>query len=179
MSSSSLSQFKTLLGSVDQLIGIHGKLQKGRGRRFEQDAIHRAGVVMTVAAWQAYIEKILEEALEVIGKEIADRQGKMTAPNWARQAYLMRRADIKTSIKNSIHRTTKTCEISSWKLWSSIPGQLGSGGRDRGNGIQKKYVDEPLHGLKFVTQSPMDSRCRRKSFGYKAGTGTRGLHLSC
>jgi hypothetical protein len=63
MSSGSLGECTNLLGSVDQLIIIHGKLQQGRGRRHEQDAIHRAGVVLTVAAWQAYIEKVLTEAL--------------------------------------------------------------------------------------------------------------------
>lgn len=55
--SNAQSKFMEQLGLVDQLITIHGKLQTGRGRRHEQDALHRAGVVLTVAAWQAYVEK--------------------------------------------------------------------------------------------------------------------------
>lgn len=60
------SSFETQLALVDQLIAIHGKLQAGRGRRYEQDALHRAGVVLTVAAWQAYVEKVIGEALDLI-----------------------------------------------------------------------------------------------------------------
>ena len=43
MPSNAHKQFTELMGYVDQLIGIHGKLQQGKGRRHEQDAIHRAG----------------------------------------------------------------------------------------------------------------------------------------
>lgn len=85
------------MGSVDQIIEIHGKLQSGRGRRHEQDALHKAGVVMTVAAWQSYIEKVVLEAMDVIGTHFDDPAN--PAPAWAKSGYLMRRATILQDIK--------------------------------------------------------------------------------
>ena len=99
MASRSFGEFEGLLGFVDQLVEIHGKLQTGRGRRHEQDAIHRAGVVLTVAAWQAYVEKVLEEALDAMSAEIIDPAANPPAPNWARHAFSVRRAAIKINIK--------------------------------------------------------------------------------
>ena len=99
MSSQSLEQFQELLLSVDQLVAIHAKLQSGRGRRHEQDAIHRAGVVMTVAAWQAYIEKVLGEALTIIGDAFGDGAGEVPAPTWAKHSFLLRQADVKSNLK--------------------------------------------------------------------------------
>lgn len=84
-----------MLGFVEQLIVIHGKLQEGAGRRHEQDAIHRAGVVMTVAAWEGYIERSVLEALDAMEANA----GVGGAPSWARHAFALRRADIKRSVK--------------------------------------------------------------------------------
>src|SRR6185369_15332108 len=95
--SDSLIAFTNQLGLVDQLITIHGRLQRGRGRRHQLDALHRAGVVLTVAAWQAYLEKLLIEGLDAIQDDMAGPPN--PAPNWARQAFLMRRAEILISIK--------------------------------------------------------------------------------
>lgn len=95
--SESLTAFHNQQELVDQLIAIHGKLQSGRGRRHEQDAIHRAGVVLSVAAWQAYIEKVLLEALETISGDL--REPGDAAPNWALHNFNLRRAQIKTLIK--------------------------------------------------------------------------------
>lgn len=66
MPSNAQTQFINQIGYVDQLIAIHRKLQTGKGRRHEQDALHRAGVVMIVAAWESYIEKLVMEALDAI-----------------------------------------------------------------------------------------------------------------
>lgn len=98
MSSESFGEFGGLLESVDQLIIIHGKLQQGRGRRHEQDAIHRAGVVLAVAAWQAYIEKVLNEALLHIENHVAAPVGGVAPPAWATSGFLVRKASIKQSI---------------------------------------------------------------------------------
>lgn len=89
--------FTSQLGLVDQLISIHGNLQNGRGRRHEQDALHRAGVVLTVASWQAYIEKVITEALDVINAEMRDP---ITAsPSWAIHTFQLRRAEILNAVK--------------------------------------------------------------------------------
>lgn len=97
MASSSLAGFNGQLSQVGQLVEIHGKLQGGRGRRHKQDAIHRAGVVMTVAAWQAYVEKILTEGLDKIAADVKDPAA--AAPNWAKHTYLMRRASLLNTVK--------------------------------------------------------------------------------
>ena len=95
--SNSLIGFVNQLGFVDQLITIHGRLQRGRGRRHQLDALHRAGVVLTVAAWQAYVEKILIEGLNAIHADMV--HGPNPAPNWARHTFQLRRAEILISIK--------------------------------------------------------------------------------
>lgn len=125
MPSQSHQAFLDQLKSVDQLIAIHGKLQAGRGRRHEQDAIHRAGVVMTVAAWQAYIEKIIPEALDAIRTDITDPAAVPPAPNWARHSFSLRRAAIEIQIKKfNTPNTTNTRDLfqsafgfSPWPFW--------------------------------------------------------------
>ena len=92
-----LAKFSEQLLLVDQLIAIHGKLQSGRGRRYEQDALHRAGVVLTVAAWQAYNEKVLEEAVDAIAINLRDPAA--PAPSWALQTFNMRRAQVASLVK--------------------------------------------------------------------------------
>lgn len=95
--SGALRKFSEQILLVDQLIAIHGKLQTGRGRRHEQDALHRAGVVLAVAAWQAYNERVLVEAVDAIA---ANMQNPGTpAPSWALQTFNMRRAQIAGAIK--------------------------------------------------------------------------------
>ena len=99
MPSQSFQSFLKQLEAVDQLIAIHGKMQAGKGRRHQQDALHKAGVVMTVAAWQAYIEKIVPEALSVIEADLADPAAVPPAPNWARHSFSLRRAAIEIQLK--------------------------------------------------------------------------------
>lgn len=66
MASSAFIGLESLLGHVDQLEVIHGSLGAGRGRRHKQDALHRAGVVLAVAAWESYVENVTKEALQAI-----------------------------------------------------------------------------------------------------------------
>ena len=70
MPSQAFTRFNGLVSYVDQLIGIHGNLQQGRGRRFEQEAIHRAGVVLMVGAWEGYVEHILREILQLLANSV-------------------------------------------------------------------------------------------------------------
>ncbi len=95
--SSALNKFLDQLSLVDQLISIHGKLQTGRGRRHEQDALHRAGVVLTIAAWQAYNEKVLLEAVDAIDNNLRDPAA--PAPSWALQTFELRQAQINHTVK--------------------------------------------------------------------------------
>jgi hypothetical protein len=120
MSSRALQQFGTLTGYVDQLIAIHGNVQAGPGRRHKQEALHHAGVVMTVAAWESYIEKVTLEALSAIeahagvagpppvpapaapaavAPAAAAAPIVQPVPAWAKHAFALRRAEIATLVK--------------------------------------------------------------------------------
>ena len=55
---------------VKQLQKIHEKLEQGKGRRHRQEALHRAGIVMCVAAWEAYVEDLVCEAADHIYTEL-------------------------------------------------------------------------------------------------------------
>lgn len=98
MPSSASRSFAELMASVDQLIDIHARIQSGPGRRHRQEAIHRAGVVLTVAAWQAYIEKVALEALAKIEAKVqVDEEGKPTPP-WVRASFKFRKPSITKSV---------------------------------------------------------------------------------
>lgn len=95
--SASLVAFESQLGPVDQLIAIHARIQTGRGRRHQQDALHHAGVVLTVAAWQAYVEKVVKEALQAIEDDLA--AANPPSPRWALHSFLMRKSHILNILK--------------------------------------------------------------------------------
>jgi hypothetical protein len=98
MPSSALRDFEGLMASVDQLIAIHAKLQSGRGRRHRQDAIHRAGVVLTVAAWQAYVEKVAIEALGKVERQIGFDENGAPTPVWIRASFKFRKPAVTKSV---------------------------------------------------------------------------------
>ena len=99
MASNAFGSFETLLGSVDQLIEIHSRLQVGAGRRHRQDALHRSGVVLTVAAWQAYVEKVSVDALNWIESQIAGPlPGAPPPPHWARASFAFRKPAVRKAI---------------------------------------------------------------------------------
>jgi len=50
----------------NNLIVIHKKLKQGKGKRVEELALNRAVVVLTVAAWQAYVQDIAREAVDLL-----------------------------------------------------------------------------------------------------------------
>ena len=126
MASNSLGEFEGLLGSVDQLITIHRQLRQGPGRRYEQDAIHRAGVVLAVAAWQAYIEKVFQEGLQHIENHVNAPAAGVAPPAWATVTFLMRRASINKSISEFNTPTRRMFSASSknslefdpWPSWT-------------------------------------------------------------
>jgi hypothetical protein len=89
MPSNASNQFSNLIAYVDQLITAHGKIQSGRGRRHEQEAIHRAGVVLVVAAWESYVETVLKEAFASV---VASAAG---GPSWASHILKLKEAEVK------------------------------------------------------------------------------------
>jgi len=98
MASRSLDRFNALLGYVDQLIDIHGRLQKGKGRRYYQEALHRSGVVLVVAAWEAYVEDVLDEALDLIERSMSSSTSQ-PVPAWAVTNFMLTKNRISSEIK--------------------------------------------------------------------------------
>ena len=98
MPSTSHAQFLSQLKLVEQLITIHSEVQQGRGRRHQQDAIHKAGVVMTVAAWQAYLEKVAIEVIGIFEDALLNPADGNPAPDWARVVIHNRKTEVKQSV---------------------------------------------------------------------------------
>jgi len=128
MPSNAQSQFIAQMGFVEQLIVIHRKLQSGRGRRHEQDALHRAGVVMSVAAWESYIERVVMEALDAIERSAGVAAGAAAppVPAWARHAFALRRAEIAKQVRRFNTPSDvevrdlfqESLEFAPWPSWS-------------------------------------------------------------
>jgi hypothetical protein len=95
MPSKAMNTFNSLIGKVDQLVDIHKRLQAGRGRRHQQDAIHHAGVVMSIGAWESYVESVLQESIDAMSRNLA--AGGVT-PLWAQLTFSIAMKDVKTSI---------------------------------------------------------------------------------
>jgi hypothetical protein len=89
MPSNASKHFASLIRYVEQLIAAHGNIQQGPGRRYEQEAIHRAGVVLVVAAWESYTEKVLTEAFATV---VASAAG---GPHWASHILKLKEAEVK------------------------------------------------------------------------------------
>jgi hypothetical protein len=56
--SDALNAFDEAMEDVDNLVSIHRR-RSGVGRRREETTLNRAMIVMTVAAWQAYVQDLL------------------------------------------------------------------------------------------------------------------------
>jgi hypothetical protein len=59
-------EFDAAMIDPQNLIDIHRSLNPSRGRRFRETTINRAIVVLTVAAWQAFIEDLADAVLRTI-----------------------------------------------------------------------------------------------------------------
>jgi hypothetical protein len=56
-----------VLADVNELIQAHDRLTTGhRGRQWGVESINRAIVVIAISSWEAYVEKVLEESLQLI-----------------------------------------------------------------------------------------------------------------
>lgn len=134
MPSNAQAHFVTLIGNVDQIIAVHGKLQDGPGRRHEQEALHRAGVVMVIAAWESYVEQIVLEAVNILGQSGGLAPGAapvvpapaVPVPAWARHSFALRKAEIARLAKR-FHTPDatgvrdlflETFDFNPWPQWS-------------------------------------------------------------
>jgi len=121
--------FTELLTYVDQLIQIHGRLQTGRGRRHQQEALHRSGVVLTVAAWESYVQSVIEEAIDLV-------RPPDNAPFWSRSTFIAHENSVRTDLgrfhtpnKDNVQRIMRTAvgfePVSHWE-WRVGPRQWDS-----------------------------------------------------
>ena len=136
MPSNAQAHFNTLIGNVDQLITIHGRIKDGPGRRHEQEALHRAGVVMVIAAWESYVEQVVLEAVDIIGHTgglapagIGHAGIAPPAPTWAQHSFALRKAEISrlakrfhtpdsTGVRDFFQNTFNFTPLSYWS-WNS------------------------------------------------------------
>jgi hypothetical protein len=66
-------EFHRAMEDPRNLVEIHRKLNRGPGRRTSEMSLNRAIVVMTVAAWQAFVQDIVKEALDLLERPAGDR----------------------------------------------------------------------------------------------------------
>ena len=97
MPSQAFNTFNELIANVDQLVAIHGRVQAGPGRRHEQEALHHAGVVMSIGAWESYVENVLQETIHVLSSQLQGPGGG-PAPPWAQLTF----AAAMRSVQNKI-----------------------------------------------------------------------------
>jgi hypothetical protein len=58
---------EVLLRDAEELVSAHGELRTGNvGRQWGLGALNRGVVVLSVSAWEAYVEELVKESLEVI-----------------------------------------------------------------------------------------------------------------
>jgi hypothetical protein len=59
--------FRQLLQDAFELVDAHSRLRTGaRGRQYRLAALNRAVVVISVSAWESYIEELMRECLSVL-----------------------------------------------------------------------------------------------------------------
>jgi len=61
-----LLDFSDLLKNAKDLVEIHNRLGGKPGRRFGEMSLNRAVVILSVAAWQAYVEDLTQAALVLL-----------------------------------------------------------------------------------------------------------------
>ncbi|HET6400894.1 MAG TPA: HEPN domain-containing protein [Candidatus Kapabacteria bacterium] len=81
MSSRAFSRFETKLNDVQALLDIHRDITgSGRGK-VKLRVLHKAAIALLVAAWETYIESLLEEGvLHVSGLALAGNQPDVQYP---------------------------------------------------------------------------------------------------
>src|SRR5690348_4333777 len=79
------NEFYKAMTDSENLIDIHKELNREAGLRVREMSLNRAVVVLTVAAWQAYVQDLVTETLKVFEIPPGDH---------ARAVYVAVRADV-------------------------------------------------------------------------------------
>lgn len=59
-------EFARAMTDSENLVAIHKELNTGAGRRTKEVSLNRAIVVLTVAAWQAFVQDLVREIVEFV-----------------------------------------------------------------------------------------------------------------
>ncbi len=122
MPSQAMTAFLTSLENVEELLDIHGNLQAAPGRRHNQEALHRAGVVMSVAAWDGYVESVVLECFTKLQTTVTSPQ----APAWALTSFRLHetaaaeaaKATNTPNAENVKRLFEKTLGFDPWPAWT-------------------------------------------------------------
>lgn len=66
------AEFQAAMDDPRNLVEIHKDLNPRRGRRYRETTLNRAMVVLTVAAWQAYVQDLTRAILDTIQPPAGD-----------------------------------------------------------------------------------------------------------
>lgn len=73
--SNSLQRLENRLGDADRLIQIHQECTgPDRGRRYGYDVLNRSAVVLSVAAWESFVEDLLSASVRKLSRRWRDAQ---------------------------------------------------------------------------------------------------------
>ena len=104
-----LAEFERAMHDPRNLVEIHKALNPNRGRRWAEPTINRGIVVLTVAAWQAFVEDLTIAVLYTMRRNVAGQ------PNLAGQFQL-----VEAASRNAVHRlNTPMCSMCSARLLMS------------------------------------------------------------
>lgn len=82
-----LERLEARLSDARNLVGFHAKLTgEGPGRRYEVDALNRGAVILSVAAWEAFVEDLALNNARVFGMGLR-RSSRM--PEAVREPFLV------------------------------------------------------------------------------------------
>lgn len=98
--------FYTAMEDPRQLVTIHRRLGQGRGRRTLELSLNRSIVVLTVAAWQAYIEELARVFLDSMGTpDASSKAGRTLTALWHNRRQELEKAIDNYSTANADNTT--------------------------------------------------------------------------
>ncbi len=119
MSSKAYLRFKVAIAFAQDLLDIQNQAQSGRGRRFQQEAVHRSCVVLSVAAWEGFVEHLLSEAVSALAPPQSTVTWAATHFNLIAADLAGRIVDFGTPNSENIQRLYRSSiGFDPWPTWS-------------------------------------------------------------
>ncbi len=117
MASNSYGRFKDALKDIEELEGFAKVKQTGRGRRWHHSSLYKAGIVLTVAAWEAYVENVLKEAFTILEPHISAADKPMFRLREAELANLVKKLNTpnKENVLKLVEAALNVKIESSWE----------------------------------------------------------------